>query len=86
MSILQRPRGESVQPVTGDERISRVFANSTAAAKWTTAVVGESTVRTCNDCNRLNTKMGQGLRLKHREEREKIDKDLADAPSRQKKN
>ena len=29
--------------------------------------------------NRLNTKMGQGLRLKHREEREKIDKDLADA-------
>ncbi len=77
--ITKDQSGTASNSVTGDERISRVFANSNAAAKWTTAVVGESTVRTCNDCNRLNTKMGQGLRLKHREEREQIDKDLADA-------
>lgn len=77
--ITKDQSGTQSNSVTGDERISRVFSNSDAAAKWTTAVVGESTVRTCNNCNRLNTKMGQGLRLKHREERDKIDKDLVDA-------
>ncbi|HMU65736.1 MAG TPA: integrating conjugative element protein [Cellvibrionaceae bacterium] len=65
--------------VTGEERISRVFPTSSDAAKWARSVVGESTIQTCTNCPRLKTAMGQGLRLKHREEREKVDKDLADA-------
>lgn len=82
--ITKDQEGSPSNSVTGDERIARVFTSGESAAKWTTSVVGESTVRTCNDCNRLNTKMGQGLRLKHREERDKIDKDLRDALSAKK--
>jgi integrating conjugative element protein (TIGR03755 family) len=55
------------------ERITRVFPTSTDAARWTATVVGESTIRTCNNCKRLVTKMGQGLRNKHAEERKSVD-------------
>lgn len=77
--VTKDQTGSESTNVSGDGRITRVFANSTAAAKWTTSVIGESTIRMCPDCDRLSTKMGQGLRLKHREERDAIDKDLADA-------
>lgn len=77
--VTKDQTGTESNNVSGDGRITRVFPTSTAAAKWTTSVIGESTIRTCPDCNRLSTKMGQGLRLKHREEREVIDKDMADA-------
>lgn len=77
--VTKDQSGSESNNVTGDGRITRVFTNADAAVKWTTSVIGESTVRTCNNCNRLNTKMGQGLRLKHREERDKIDVDLRSA-------
>ena len=77
--VTKDQTGTESNNVSGDGRITRVFPTSTAAAKWTTSVIGESTIRMCPDCDRLSTKMGQGLRLKHREEREAIDKDLADA-------
>ncbi len=77
--VTKDQTGTESNNVSGDGRITRVFPTSSAAAKWTTSVIGESTIRMCPDCDRLSTKMGQGLRLKHREEREAIDKDLADA-------
>ena len=77
--VTKDQTGSESSEITGDGRITRVFSNSAAAAKWTTSVIGESTIRTCEDCDHLSTKMGQGLRLKHREERETIDRDLAAA-------
>lgn len=69
----------SEDSVTGDKNITRVFPNSAAAAKWVAAVVGEREVRTCADCQKLTTKVGQGLRLKHKEERDVASADLATA-------
>ena len=62
--------------ITGDPNITRVFTNADAASKWTTAVVGEREVRTCTDCSKLKTKVGQGLRFQYRIEREKALADL----------
>lgn len=62
--------------VTGDPNISRVFPTATSASKWATAVVGEREVRTCTDCQKLKTKVGQGLRFQYREERKIVDNDL----------
>lgn len=62
--------------ITGDPNISRVFPTSASASKWATAVVGEREVRTCTDCEKLKTKVGQGLRFQYREERKIIDSDL----------
>lgn len=63
--------------VTGDRNITRVFPTSAAAAKWVAAVVGEREVRTCDTCQKLTTKVGQGLRLKHKEERDIVSADLS---------
>jgi len=66
-------------PVNGSRNISRVFPNANAAAKWTAAVVGEREIRTCDGCEKLRTKVGQGLRLKHKEERDAVAIDMNDA-------
>jgi integrating conjugative element protein (TIGR03755 family) len=60
----------SEDSVTGDKNITRVFPTKASASKWVAAVVGEREVRTCEDCQKLTTKVGQGLRLKHKEERD----------------
>lgn len=63
--------------VTGDPNITRVFPTLTSATKWTTSVVGEREVRTCVDCQKLKTKVGQGLRFQYREERKIVDQNLS---------
>jgi integrating conjugative element protein (TIGR03755 family) len=45
-----------------------VFTTAEEAQTWTVSVVGEREISTCIDCQKLNTKVGQGLRLKLTEE------------------
>ena len=67
-------------PVRGSRNISRVFPTAASASSWMTSVVGEREVRTCNrNCNKLNTRVGQGLRLKHKEELDSVVAALQDA-------
>jgi integrating conjugative element protein (TIGR03755 family) len=64
--------------ITGDPNITRVFPNVTSATTWAKAVVGEREIRTCNDdCEKLKTTVGQGLRFQFRKERELVAADLA---------
>ncbi|PUA30394.1 MAG: integrating conjugative element protein [Cellvibrio sp. 79] len=67
---------EDPDDVTGDSNIARVFPTATSATSWATAVVGEREVRTCASCDKLKTKMGQGLRFQYRKEREVVSADL----------
>ncbi len=46
------------------------FANSEAAQQWITDVVGEKVIRTCTDCTKISTRVGQGLRVQFAEARE----------------
>lgn len=62
--------------ITGDTNITRVFPTAASASAWATAVVGEREVRTCVSCDKLKTKIGQGLRFQYRKEREIVDADL----------
>lgn len=62
--------------VTGDPNIARVFPTAEHAAEWVTAVVGEREIRTCSGCNRMNTRIGQGLRHQYRKEFELAKTDL----------
>lgn len=62
--------------ITGDTNITRVFPTAESASAWATAVVGEREVRTCASCDKLKTKVGQGLRFQYRKEREIVDADL----------
>lgn len=62
--------------ITGDPNITRVFPTATSATTWATAVVGEREIRTCASCDKLKTKVGQGLRFQYRKERETVDADL----------
>lgn len=63
--------------VSGDPNITRVFPNVAAARNWAKAVVGEREVRTCANCEKLKTTVGQGLRYQFRVEREIVAADLA---------
>lgn len=63
-------------PVSGDPNITRVFPTSTSATTWTREVVGEREVRTCKSCDKLKTKVGQGLRFQYRKEHEVVADDL----------
>lgn len=63
--------------MSGDPNITRVFPNVAAARNWAKAVVGEREVRTCANCEKLKTTVGQGLRYQFRVEREIVAADLA---------
>lgn len=69
----------NADPVTGNRNISRVFPTPESASTWMTSVVGEREVRTCANCQKLNTRVGQGLRLKHKEELNIVVNALQDA-------
>lgn len=72
--------GENSMPaVTGDQMIASVFDSAEDAAEWTKSVIGEREIRTCEDCNKLTTFVGQGMRFAHRQERERVDQVLLDA-------
>lgn len=60
--------GVSYQP----RSIRTVFNNAEEAKAWTTAVVGERIVRTCTNCDKIEVRVGQGLRLQHVEEKKKV--------------
>lgn len=64
--------GVNYQP----QSISTVFSNAEEAKTWTTAVVGERIVRTCTDCNKMEVRVGQGLRLQHAEEKKTVVENL----------
>ena len=59
---------QNSDPISGDPNIARVFPTSTAATKWAREVVGEREVRTCKNCEKLRTSVGQGLRYQYRKE------------------
>jgi integrating conjugative element protein (TIGR03755 family) len=63
--------------ITGDPNITRVFPNATSATTLAKAVVGEREIRTCVDCDKLKTTVGQGLRFQFRKERDLVAADLA---------
>jgi integrating conjugative element protein (TIGR03755 family) len=67
---------QSSDPVSGDPNITRVFPTATAASKWAREVVGEREIRTCKDCEKLKTSVGQGLRFQYRKEHEIAANDL----------
>ena len=54
------------------DRIYTVWPTPEKAKEWVTAVVGEKEVQLCNGCNKLKTRIGQGLRVKHVEERQAV--------------
>ncbi|MGM8229236.1 hypothetical protein ACSV5M_21845, partial [Cellvibrio sp. ARAG 10.3] len=70
-----------------DQRVTRLWRTSDAASEWVTSVVGEQQVRLCANCEKLKTRVGQGLRLQVKDEKLDVDQDLApllqtaDAPS-----
>lgn len=67
---------------TGDElgagldNDSLVFPRYEDAVSWTISVVGEREISTCDDCDRLVSKVGQGLRSKVLHERNDAVEDL----------
>lgn len=65
-------------PITGDPNITRVFPNTNSAVTWAREVVGEREVRTCKTCQKLRTRVGQGLRFQYRKEREVVSTALQD--------
>lgn len=69
----------TMDPIQGDRNITRVFPNAAAASKWTASVVGEREIRTCETCVKLQTKVGQGLRIMQKEEKETVVNDLSNA-------
>jgi integrating conjugative element protein (TIGR03755 family) len=60
--------------VTGDPNITRVFSDANEASEWVVSVIGEREVRICPspNCDRLKTRVGQGLRFQYRKEYEKV--------------
>lgn len=60
-----------------DRRVTRLWPTPDAASEWVTSVVGEEEVRVCNNCENLQTRVGQGLRLQVNTEKTKVDEDLA---------
>jgi len=60
-----------------DQRVTRIWSTPDAASEWVTSVVGEEEVRVCNNCENLQTRVGQGLRLQVNTEKTKVDEDLA---------
>ena len=70
-----------------DQRVTRLWRTSDVASEWVTSVVGEQQVRLCANCEKLKTRVGQGLRLQVKDEKLDVDQDLtpllqtADAPS-----
>ena len=67
---------ESWDDQEANSSLKSVFPTKESAEEWTTAVVGEKIVRTCVDCPKISTKVGQGLKLQHLEERVQVFDDM----------
>lgn len=50
--------------------LNSTFPTVESAQEWTTAVVGDNIIRTCVECEKIQTKVGQGLKLQYMKERE----------------
>ncbi len=81
---------DHLNPGSTDRRIENLWSHRDDAVDWVTSVVGEKEIRVCNHCSpKLNTKVGQGLRTKIKEEREIIAPELgtlvgmSDQPTRE---
>ena len=48
------------------------------AQEWVTAVVGDNIIRTCVDCEKIQTKIGQGLKLQFARERKLVFEELTE--------
>lgn len=66
-STRELPQGEN------SPWFSKYWATPEDAAKWVTDVVGETTLRTCVDCERLKTTPGKGVYAKLEEEQKRIE-------------
>lgn len=60
-----------------DQRVTRIWSTPENASEWVTSVVGEEEVRVCNNCEKLKTRVGQGLRLQVQSEKTEVDEELA---------
>ncbi len=59
------------------------WQNPQAASQWLTAAVGETSLRTCNNCQKTTTQPGKGLVFLYNQEHEAAHQALANALSQQ---
>lgn len=55
-----------------DSRLGKVFADEAAAVAYAHKVLGETTLRTCQNCQRLITRVALGIKGEHSKEREYV--------------
>lgn len=61
-----------------NSRIKKVFPTPEGATQYAHKVIGETTIRTCTNCQRLTTRVALGLKAAHREEAEVLLEKMAD--------
>lgn len=78
--------GEDPREPVGDNALGAglnnpniVFRTAEEAQEWMVSVVGEREITTCEECDRMNARVGQGLRLQLVEERYRVVDDLIEA-------
>lgn len=70
----RNPKSNSSLPTGNDAPYySKYWDTPEAVANWIIDVVGETIIRTCVDCNRLETTPGRGVYAKIEEEQKRID-------------
>ena len=62
-----------------NSRAEELFGDSEAAASWIVKTVGEKSIRTCRGCQRLQTQVGQGLRVHVQAEVDKLNVAMGEA-------
>lgn len=60
----------------GEGSITSVFDDDDDLRTWASTVLGEREIRTCSGCQKLTSRIGQGLKLAHEEERQEVVADL----------
>ena len=74
IEVVADTLGMGYRQWSDDDRQStlvQTFPDVASAQKWTVSVVGEKIVRTCVECQKIETKIGQGLRTPYLAERDK---------------
>ncbi len=59
-----------------DSRFNQVFPDATSAVRYAHTVIGETTLRTCSNCQRLTTRVALGIKAAHRKELEVVREEI----------
>ena len=79
VNLLAGRDARSAAPIQQNERspwFAKFWSTPEEAGKWVTDVVGETSIQTCVDCERLKTKPGKGVYTKLEEEQARIESGL----------